>query len=181
MMPLLPVDPCGNGANCYTHCGHVYRCCGFIHDKNAALANKGSGQAKELSLPYTEVLSSFCYHCIYNENQLVKSEHNVFERAPWKLCLCTTPAWNKIPEKANVFKQMTQIVKSSRIQDNYLSNVIHTLWKEIGELSSWTRSQMKRKMLCVQELKLCWPSKILLKEPKKKLFFKTLFWQITRL
>ena len=86
MMPLLPVDPCGNGANCYTHCSHVYRCCGFIHDKNAALANKGPGQAEELSLPYTEVLSSFCYHCIYNKNQLVKSEHSDFEKSSWKLC-----------------------------------------------------------------------------------------------
>lgn len=66
-MPLLLVDPCIDGASCYTYCGHVNRSCGFIHDENATFADKGSGQTEELPLPYTEVLSSFCDHCICNK------------------------------------------------------------------------------------------------------------------
>lgn len=47
---------------CGSHCGHVDRCCGFIHDEDAALPHEGSGETEELPLALTEVLSSL-RHC----------------------------------------------------------------------------------------------------------------------
>lgn len=47
-----------------THCGHVNggRC--FIHNEDAALANKGSCQAKQLSLSHAKILPTFRDNCI---------------------------------------------------------------------------------------------------------------------
>lgn len=46
---------------------HVDGCRGLIHDQDAALTNKGSGEAEELPLAHAEVLSSFGYHRICTE------------------------------------------------------------------------------------------------------------------
>lgn len=48
-----------------TNRGHVYRCSGFIHDKDTALSDKRPGQAEELPLSHTEVLSSFSHNSIW--------------------------------------------------------------------------------------------------------------------
>lgn len=46
-------------AEMWTHRGHVNGGRGLIHDEDAALANKGPGQAEQLSLSNAEVLTTF--------------------------------------------------------------------------------------------------------------------------
>lgn len=50
-----------------THRGHVYRRSGFIHDEDAALPHKSSGQTEELPLTDTEVLPTLGHHRIWTQ------------------------------------------------------------------------------------------------------------------
>lgn len=55
---------------------------GLVHDEDAALTHKGSGEAEELPLAYAEVLSSFSYHCIYRGFKVFRcsfmSKHSIY-------------------------------------------------------------------------------------------------------
>lgn len=57
--PRPPVPPS------HTDRCHVNGRCGLVHDENAALPHKGSGQTEELPLTLAEVFSSFCHHGIW--------------------------------------------------------------------------------------------------------------------
>lgn len=50
-----------------THRGHVYGRRGFVHDEDAALSDKRSGQTEELPLTDAEVLSAFRHDRIWTE------------------------------------------------------------------------------------------------------------------
>lgn len=93
---FLLVDP--YLANCCTHRGHVNGCCGFVHDEDAAFADKSSGQTEELPLPHTEVLPSFCDHGICDKTS--SCEYHTPEMLPLRALLVHYSTAKQNPHKS---------------------------------------------------------------------------------
>lgn len=77
-----------------THRGHVYGRRGFVHDEDAALPHKRSGQTEELPLADAEVLPAFRHHGIWTQesarevffplvvqSHVTRNEHLVLQEA----------------------------------------------------------------------------------------------------